>query len=396
LQFHGSIAQLTEQLAFQRLLQSCRRLEWVVFAKPPFAGANAVLDYLARYTHRIAISDHRLTGMQNGKVTFAYKDYKTGRPNKTMILDVHEFIRRFLLHVLPSRFQRIRYYILDVHEFIRRFLLHVLPSRFQRIRYYGFLANCQRADKRLVVGFIEPHFFAGFSGGAKGIVPGVAGVDTILHLHNYDLIAHPHSTWGEFENNPIQREIAEMVAHCPPDFLVNVTLNSDKEISALFAGDYREAHKRGCERAKSTSMTPVPNRFPIVVTSNSGFPLDQNLYQTVKGISVAERIVEDGGDILVASECSDGIPNHGNFGSILQKADTPEAVDDWIRNLNDMMLDQWQAQILTGILKRASVAIYSALDSDSVEAAMLVPVEDLQTHLEECIRRAGGTRGCSA
>jgi predicted Zn-ribbon and HTH transcriptional regulator len=121
LQFHGPIAQLTEQLAFQRLLQSCRRLEWVVFAKPPFAGANAVLDYLARYTHRIAISNHRLTGMQNGKVTFAYKDYKTGRSNKTMTLDAHEFIRRFLLHVLPSRFQR--------------------------IRYYGFLANCQRADK---------------------------------------------------------------------------------------------------------------------------------------------------------------------------------------------------------------------------------------------------------
>jgi hypothetical protein len=121
LQFHGPIAQLKEQLAFQRLLRSCRRLEWVVFAKPPFAGASAVLDYLARYTHRIAISNYRLSGMQNGKVTFTYKDYKTGVPNKTMTLDAHEFIRRFLLHVLPTRFQR--------------------------IRYYGFLANCQRPDK---------------------------------------------------------------------------------------------------------------------------------------------------------------------------------------------------------------------------------------------------------
>jgi len=110
LQFHDPIAQLTQLRAFQRLLQSCRRLEWVVFAKPPFAGADTVLDYLARYTHRIAISNHRLTGMQNGKVSFTYKDYKTGVRNKTMTLDAHEFIRRFLLHVLPHRFQRIRYY----------------------------------------------------------------------------------------------------------------------------------------------------------------------------------------------------------------------------------------------------------------------------------------------
>jgi len=121
LEAHGVLAGLSKGDAFQQLLHSCRQTEWVVYAKPPFAGADAVLDYLARYTHRIAISNHRLVRMEGGKVTFAYKDYRTGAVNRPVTLQAHEFIRRFLLHVLPNGFQR--------------------------IRYYGFLANRHRAQK---------------------------------------------------------------------------------------------------------------------------------------------------------------------------------------------------------------------------------------------------------
>jgi hypothetical protein len=121
LHFHGAIATLTQRDAFQELLRKCRQSEWGVYAKPPFAGADAVLDYLARYTHRIAISNHRLISMQDAKVTFAYKDYKTGTVNKPITLEAHEFIRRFLLHALPNGLQR--------------------------TRYYGFLANRHRAEK---------------------------------------------------------------------------------------------------------------------------------------------------------------------------------------------------------------------------------------------------------
>ncbi len=105
--FHGAIQALAQPEDFTALLQRCRKTEWVVYAKPPFAGPDAVLDYLARYTHRIAISNHRLVRMENGTVTFTYKNYKTGLHNQTMSLDAHEFIRRFLLHVLPNGFQRI-------------------------------------------------------------------------------------------------------------------------------------------------------------------------------------------------------------------------------------------------------------------------------------------------
>ncbi|HQH54418.1 MAG TPA: IS91 family transposase [Candidatus Hydrogenedentes bacterium] len=121
LEFHGAIQPLAQPEHFAKLLQTCQKTEWVVYAKPPFSGPEAVLDYLARYTHRIAISNHRLIRMENDQVSFSYKDYKTGNYNQTLSLDAHEFIRRFLLHVLPAGFQR--------------------------VRYYGFMANCLRTQK---------------------------------------------------------------------------------------------------------------------------------------------------------------------------------------------------------------------------------------------------------
>ena len=244
------------------------------------------------------------------------------------------------------------------------------------------------ADKRIVVGFIEPHFFAGFSGGAKGIVPGVAGIDTILSLHRADLIAHPKSTWGELEGNPIQREIAEAVALVPPDFMVNVTLNSEKEITEFFVGDYQEAHRQGCASVKASAMVPVSERVPIVVTSNGGYPLDLNLYQTVKGISAAARIAEEGGTILVASECSDGVPDHGNFAALMQKGTSPKEVLRWIHAQDRTVQDQWQAQILAGILERVEVILYSGLPHEEVEGCKLGSTDDLEACLDSRLAHA--------
>ena len=141
------------------------------------------------------------------------------------------------------------------------------------------------ADIRIALGFIEPHFFAGFSGGPKAVAPGVASIETIFRLHRAELIADPNSTYGVLHENPLHREIRECVALCPPDFLLNVTLNAEKKISGYYAGDLSLAHAKGCADVKASAMVPVETPFPLVVTSNSGFPLDQNLYQTVKGIS---------------------------------------------------------------------------------------------------------------
>ena len=250
-------------------------------------------------------------------------------------------------------------------------------------------AEYVNADKRIVIGFIEPHFFAGYSGGAKGVAPGVASIDTICHLHSYDLIAHPQSTWGVLDGNPVQQTIQEMVALCPPDFLVNVTLNNDKAITGVFAGDYREAHRAGCAHVRTQAMAPVAHEFPVVITSNSGYPLDQNLYQSVKGMSAAARIVHPGGVIIMASECSDGIPSHGNFGTILHDAESLEDVDRRLRGLSAPLLDQWQAQVLVQIRLRCDVALYSTLDPVCVRDCKLEPVPDLERAVHARVEALG-------
>lgn len=239
------------------------------------------------------------------------------------------------------------------------------------------------ANKRIVVGFIEPHFFAGYSGGAKGIVPGIASIDTILNLHSFGIIGHPNSSYGIIDNNPTQEAIRAAVALRPPDFMVNVTLNSEKQITGFYLGHYIEAHLKGCEHVKTTAMAAVPHRFPVVITSNSGFPLDQNLYQSVKALSVAARIVENGGRIFLVSECSDGLPAHGNFGQYFNKGLKSAELLEWIRKQPKPGLDQWQAQTLANVLLKANVSVYSHLSPEQAERCAMTPVSDLQKAVDK-------------
>jgi nickel-dependent lactate racemase len=239
-------------------------------------------------------------------------------------------------------------------------------------------AEYAAADKRIAVGFIEPHFFAGFSGGVKAVVPGVAGIETILHAHRYELISHMNSDWGELEGNILHETIVEMASARPPDFLVNVTLNVDKAVTGVFAGDCMEAHRAGCAHARTNAMVAVPHAFPVVITSNSGHPLDQNLYQTVKGMSAASRVVENGGAIFVASECADGVPSHGRFGETLRRHKDIASVDAWLRGLERPELDQWQIQVLSRILARSEVLLYSSLGEEDARSCKLTPVANLE------------------
>lgn len=245
------------------------------------------------------------------------------------------------------------------------------------------------ADKRIVVGFIEPHFVAGFSGGAKGIAPGIASIDTIFHLYTYELIGHPKSTWGNIDDNPLRDALCDATSLCPPDFMVNVTLNPEKQITGFWCGDYRNAHRTGCRHVRQNAMVPVPHRFPVVVTSNSGYPLDQSIYQSVKGMSAAALIVEDGGTVFMASECSDGVPAHGNFGAVLSEHSNIESIDAWLRNLEEPLLDQWEIQLLIGVLRRCTVRFHSSLDRDVVASCELAPCESIRNDLYEHLERLG-------
>src|SRR5262245_59193414 len=168
-----------------------------------------------------------------------------------------------------------------------------------------------QAKIKILTGFIEPHFFAGFSGGPKSVLLGVGAFESILRNHSAKMIDNPNATWGITEENPIHQEMSEIAALVRPDFIVNVTLNRHREITGVFAGDWLEAHVLGCAFAKESVMQPVEQPYDVVVTTNSGFPLDMNLYQAVKGMSAAARIVKNKGAIVAAVECSDGIPAYG-------------------------------------------------------------------------------------
>jgi len=174
-----------------------------------------------------------------------------------------------------------------------------------------------------------------------------------------------------------------------PDFMLNVTLNGEKDITNVFAGDVIKAHRVGCEFVKESAMYAVDQPFDIVITTNSGYPLDQNLYQTVKGMSAAALIVKKGGAILSTSECCDGVPNHGNYAKILQMRDTPQELLDMINDPSFSMFDQWQVQVQAIIQLKAECYLYSLLDGDTVRKAKFKPSADPAKTLSEMIERYG-------
>jgi nickel-dependent lactate racemase len=245
------------------------------------------------------------------------------------------------------------------------------------------------ADFKIVTGFIEPHFFAGFSGGPKGINPGIVGIKTIQDFHNAEMIGNPKSTWGVIEGNGVQDAATQNCLMAKPDFMLNVTLNGDKEITNVFAGDVIEAHRVGCKFVKEHAMVAVDQFFDIVITTNAGYPLDQNLYQTVKGMSAGAQIVKEGGSIISVAECSDGLPSHGNFGPILKMRNTPQALLDMINDPAFSMFDQWEAQALAMIQVKTDCYLHSSLDEETVHDCMLKPAKDIEQTLEELIKKYG-------
>jgi nickel-dependent lactate racemase len=246
------------------------------------------------------------------------------------------------------------------------------------------------ADRRIVLGFIEPHFMAGFSGGYKGIFPAVADIASIMRYHDARTIGDPRSTWGLLEGNPTQAIIRHNGSLLPLAFCVNVTLNRRREITRFFCGDAIAAHEAGCAFSKTTAMVACPRPFPIVVTTNSGYPLDQNLYQTVKGMSAAAQIVEPGGYIATASRCNDGFPEHGNFKKLLFDHATPRAVLDTIEAPGFSLYDQWEAQLLALLRLKARVGLLSDLDDEDVRRAHLEPIADVGAAVARELERLGG------
>lgn len=243
------------------------------------------------------------------------------------------------------------------------------------------------ADLVVAEGFIEPHFFAGFSGGRKSVLPGVAGRATVLANHCAEFIASPYARTGILSHNPIHRDMLWAAKQAKLAFILNVALNAQKEIIYAVAGDCEAAHQEGCAFVSSICrVSPVPAE--IVITSNGGYPLDQNIYQAVKGMTAAEASVVPGGVIIMMARANDG---HGGEGFYHQLADEP----DLSRTLNRFLErdrqqtqpDQWQTQVLIRVLQRASVILVSEAPDEMVRCLHMTPAHSLEEAMALAKRR---------
>ena len=235
-----------------------------------------------------------------------------------------------------------------------------------------------QADVRITTGFVEPHFFAGFSGGPKLVAPGLAGLETVLTLHDAARIGSPQATWGVIEGNPVHDDVRAIAAATGVDFAFDVVLNSEQQVVRAFGGEILAMHAEAREVVRELSMQAVPQRYDVVVTTNSGFPLDQSLYQAVKGMTAAATVVKPGGLIICAAECRDGFPDHGSFREVLASEESPAALLRAISARTETVPDQWQVQVLARVLAQARVGVHTTYLTDAdLRSAHLFLVEDI-------------------
>ena len=222
------------------------------------------------------------------------------------------------------------------------------------------------------------------------VAPGLAGFDTIMRLHNAKMIGHPKAIWGVTRGNPIHEAVRGIAKQTGVDFSLDVTINRNHQITSAYAGEMFRVHKAACQVARHSAMQAVDAPFDVVLTTNSGYPLDQNLYQAVKGMSAASQVVKQGGTILCAAECSDGIPSHGRYQEILASASGPKELLEIVNTPGYNRHDQWQVQVQAQIQTKATVKLKSSfLSPDEVRSAHLEPIEDLDVAVAEALASHG-------
>ena len=245
--------------------------------------------------------------------------------------------------------------------------------------------NC---DLLLCEGFIEPHFFAGFSGGRKSILPGSCNAATVNENHSYRDIASPFAAAGILKGNPIHEDMVYAARKVNTQFILNVALNSRKEIIAAFCGDLEQAHEEGVAFVRSLAQC-LPIMGDIVITSNGGYPLDQNLYQSPKAVATAQVCCRERGVIIMCCACRDGIGGE-NFQRLITYG-TPEKIDWLLAAIppKESISEQWCAQIYARILRKNPVILVSELPPDLVRQANLIPASTPNEALKLAYQMAG-------
>ncbi len=349
---------------------------------------SARLSELAKGKNNIVIiaSDHTRPVPSKIIMPLMLEEIRRGNPDaKITILIATGCHRGTTKEELISKFgrdivEKENIYIHDCDEKEKLVNIGVLPSggvcEINSVAY--------EADLLVSEGFIEPHFFAGFSGGRKSVLPGIAGRGTVLANHCSEFINSDNARTGVLENNPIHEDMLWAAKKAKLKFIVNVVLNSEKEVIYAVAGDLEKAHKKGTDFL-SAQCGAKAVYSDIVISTNGGYPLDQNVYQSVKGMTAAEASVKQGGVIIMLASSSDGTGGDYFYHQIADEEDINKTMNIILkRGRNETVPDQWEAQILLRILMRARVIYISELDNDMVEKMHMIPAHSI----DEAVKKA--------
>lgn len=246
------------------------------------------------------------------------------------------------------------------------------------------------SDLKIITGYVEPHFFFGFSGGAKSIVPGIAGVKTIQANHSAENIASPYARFGVYENNPMAILSNEITAIVGVDFTVNVCINEKHKITQVFAGDLKAVHRRLVNYQLNHIFCKIPHFFDIVICGNGGYPLDLNLYQAVKSMAIGEMGVKEGGTIISVNECSDGIGlGQEQFKELLFSGLSPKYLHEKILSQEIIVPDQWEIQVLARVMMRAEIYLISRLKESEIGNIGLKYAKSIESAIEKALKKHG-------
>ncbi len=348
---------------------------------------SPALKELAKGKNKVVIiaSDHTRPVPSKVIMPAMLKEIRQGNPDADITILIatgchrgttkEELISKFGEEIVKSE----NIYIHDCTETDKLVNIGTLPSggvcEINKIAY--------EADLLVAEGFIEPHFFAGFSGGRKSVLPGVASRATVLANHCAEFIDNPNARTGNLENNPIHKDMLWAAKTAKLAFIVNVVINSEKDAIFAVAGDPEQAHAAGTAfLSKLCVAKAIPS--DIAISTNGGYPLDQNIYQAVKGMTAAEATVKKGGVIIMLAASNDGTGGD-YFYHLLADEPSPVVTAQKIsaRGRNETVPDQWEAQILARILLHATVIYVSKADPEIVRNMHMLPTISLEEALQK-------------
>ncbi len=247
-----------------------------------------------------------------------------------------------------------------------------------------------KADLKILTGYVEPHFFFGFAGGRKSIIPGIAGAETLQKNHSAENIASPYARFGIFKENPLHQHSIEISRKVGADFIVNVCINERHEIVQVASGNFEKAHEKLVNYQLKHIFREIKEPYDIVICGNGGYPLDLNLYQAVKSMAIGEMAVKDGGTIISVNECADGVGiGQDKFKELIFSDMTPKVIYEKILRKEIVVPDQWEIQILARCLMKADIFVVSKLKENEIGNIGLKYTEIVEDAINRCLKKDG-------